>query len=296
MNKFSGVLLIGVISLVYAGPGDAGAAFLRVPVDARLVGIGEAGVALVDNASALYYNSAGLAGIEKANFLFMHNEWLLGMNHEYLAGGFNLQNIGVFGFSFNYFSSGSIQGVTIRGDTIPGYHFSATDWSVDLGFGKELKNIAIGFGFKFISEKNESLSTNGFGVDFGMNYKTTIKGLSFGLSISNLGTSIKLDQESFPLPMIMRAGWKYTIKDFNVANDLIISNGENFGFAFGLEYWIGQVLAIRTGYRNGSDYDGLSGLRAGFGVLIKRFEIDYGVAPYGKLGISHRITLSWKIP
>ncbi|MCX7995110.1 MAG: PorV/PorQ family protein [candidate division WOR-3 bacterium] len=287
------ILFFIAIRIAHAGPGDAAAAFLRIPVDARIIGMGEAGVALVDNATALYYNAAGLSRIEKINLLFMHNEWLLGMNHEYFACGFNIQNIGTFGLAFNYVGSGSIQGITIRGDTIPGYYFSATDWSVSSGYGMRLKNIQVGFAFKFLSEKNESLSTGGFGIDIGMVHEPPVKGLGLGLSLSNLGTSIKLDRESFPLPMIMRAGWKYTIKEFNFVNDLIVSNGDNLGFGLGFEYWFRQILALRTGYRSGPDYDGLSGLRAGLGILINRLGIDYGVAPYGRLGITHRFMLSW---
>ncbi|MGB9720121.1 MAG: PorV/PorQ family protein [bacterium] len=286
--------ILGIAVLLYGGPGDAGAAFLRIPVDARVVGMGEAAVSYIDNASALYYNPAGMKYTQKLNLLFMHNAWLLGMNHEYLAGAFSVQKIGVFGIGFNYWGSGSIQGVTIRGDTIPGYYFSATNWAVNVGYAKGFKDFSLGFGFKYIAEKNESLSTSSFGVDIGMVYETPLKGLNIGLSCSNLGASVKLDEESFSLPIIARFGWKYSFKDLNIAQDFVFSNADKLGIALGAEYWIGQVMALRVGYRNGSDCGGISGLRAGFGVLLKGLGIDYGVAPYGKLGISHRISLNWK--
>ncbi|MEO0162162.1 MAG: PorV/PorQ family protein [candidate division WOR-3 bacterium] len=287
-------MALGIAIMLYAGPGDAGAAFLRIPVDARVVGMGEAGVSYIDNPSALYYNPAGIAYIHKFGILFMHNAWLLGMNHEYLAGTFNLKNIGTFGMAFNYWGSGEIQGVTIRGDTIPGYYFSASDWVISLGYARQFQNFSLGIGFKYLSEKNESLSTSAMAIDIGSIYKTPLKGLDLGLSFSNLGTSVKLDQESFALPLLVRLGWRYNIKDFNITQDFIFSNGDNFGFGAGVEYWVAQILSLRFGYRTGSDYDGLSGLRAGFGVLLKGFGIDYGVAPYGKLGISHRFSLYWK--
>ncbi|MCK4673569.1 hypothetical protein KAT67_06260, partial [candidate division WOR-3 bacterium] len=64
MKKLIIILLITIINLLYAGPGDAGAAFLKIPVDARVCGMGEASVAYIDNASALYYNPAGLGKIK----------------------------------------------------------------------------------------------------------------------------------------------------------------------------------------------------------------------------------------
>ncbi len=286
--------ILGITVLLNAGPGDAGAAFLRIPVDARIVALGEAGVSYIDNASALYYNPAGLVYVPKFNFLFMHNAWLLGMNHEYLACAFNLKNIGTLGIAFNYWGSGSIQGVTIRGDTIPGYYFSASDWTINLGYAKKIRDLFVGMGFKYLSEKNESLSTRAMAVDMGAIYCTPLKDLNIGLSFSNLGTSLKLDQENFPLPLLVRLGWKYNIRDFNITQDFLFSNGDKMGVGAGVEYWIAKMLALRLGYRTGSDYDGFSGLRAGFGILLKGLGIDYGVAPYGRLGISHRLSIHWK--
>lgn len=288
------ILLTTLLCLTYAGPGDAGVALLKIPVDARVIGMGEAGAAYVENASALYYNPANLGRIKGIDFLLMHNAWLLGMSHEYLGFAFKLKEIGTLGLSFNYWSSGSIQGITIRGDTIPGYYFSAADWILNFGYGKDLNDFAFGLGFKFISEKNESLSTSAIGFDLGTSYKSPVKGLKFGLSLSNLGTKIKLDQESFPLPLICRIGWNYTIKNLGIVQDLIVSNADKLGVGVGIEYWVAEIMALRLGYKNGSDYDGFSGLRAGFGVSLKNFGLDYGISPYGKLGISHRISLCFK--
>lgn len=288
------ILLTTLLCLLYAGPGDAGVALLKIPVDASIVGMGEAGVANVSKASALYYNPAGLGKIQGIDVMTMHNIWLLGMSHEYLGLGFKLKALGTTGISFNYWNSGTIQGITIRGDTVPGYYFSAKNWILNLGFGKEIKDFSIGFSFKFISEKNESLSTSAMGFDLGTVYKLPIKGLNLGISLSNLGTEVHLDQESFPLPIICRAGWNYTIKNLHFAQDFILSNADKLGVGIGAENWIAEIMALRLGYRTGSDYSGLSGLRAGFGISLKNFGIDYAVSPYGKLGISHRISLYFR--
>jgi len=56
------------------------------------------------------------------------------------------------------------------------------------------------------------------------------------------------------------------------------------------------VLALRVGYRTGSDVDGFSGLRAGLGLSLHGIGVDYAFAPYGKLGASHRISISYNGP
>ena len=79
------------------------------------------------------------------------------------------------------------------------------------------------------------------------------------------------------------------------AQDFIISNADNLGVAVGAEYWVAEIMALRLGYRNGSDVDGISGLRAGLGIVLKGFGLDYGFAPYGRLGLTHRFSLSFKV-
>ncbi|MFB0510162.1 MAG: PorV/PorQ family protein [bacterium] len=289
MKKVLLFLITTNTALLYA---STGVAFLKIPVDARVCGIGEAAVAYIDNASALYYNPAGLAYIESFDLLFMHNDWLLDMSHEYVAAGFGSKNIGTFGLSFNYWGSGEIQGITIRGDTIPGYLFSASSWSLNFGYGKTFGKFAFGLGFKFIGEKNESLSTSAYAGDIGGMYDLPISGLKIGSSVSNLGTNLKLDQETYSLPILGRLGWRYDYKFIGVTQDFIFS--ENFGVAIGAEYRIREILALRLGYRTGSNTEGFSNLRAGLGVSFKGFGIDYAFAPYGKLGMTHRISISFR--
>lgn len=292
-------VLISIFMIVFnsanAGPGGASAAFLKLPVDSRVVALGEAGTAYIDNAAALYYNPAGLGKIQKADFRFMHNMWLLGMNHEYFATGFNIKRVGSFGLSINYWGSGAIPSITIRGDTIG--EFTAYDWTVNIGYGKELGDFCFGTGLKYVSEKNDSFGGSCFGFDMGAMYNTPIKGLQAGLSCANLGTQIELDSTAYPMPLLFRLGWRYALPGpaLAITQDFILSNADNLGIGLGAEYWTAQVLALRLGYRTGPGYEGFSGLRAGLGIFIKGFGIDYAYAPYGKLGMSNRFTIAFAI-
>jgi len=54
-----------------------------------------------------------------------------------------------------------------------------------------------------------------------------------------------------------------------------------------------ELIALRVGYRTGSDYDGFSGLRAGLGLSWHGIGVDYAFAPYGRLGASHRIAVAY---
>ncbi len=286
------IFLATAPSFLHAGAGDAGAAFLKIPVDARIVGMGEASVSFVDNAAAMFYNPAGLGKIKSLDITFMHNSWLLGMNHEYFSSAFAVQKIGTFGVAFNYWGSGAIPIITIRGDST-GETFSASDWTISLGYGMELGDLSIGGSFKYLRESNEEFGASSMSADFGAGYDLPIKGLKAGMSATNLGSGFSLDQEQFALPMMFRLGWRYDMQNLGFAHDFIISNADPVGIALGLEYRVAEILALRAGYRTGSGVQGLAGLRSGIGVGIKGFGINYAVAPYGKIGIAHRISLSY---
>jgi hypothetical protein len=304
MVKQTTVLLL-LPALVLA---STGVSFLKIPVGPRVVGMGEAAVAYVDDASALFYNPAGLANAPTYSALLSHNQGFLDMNQEYLAGAYGTEELGRFGLALDYWGSGSIQGIDIRGETIPGYVFSATDWSLDVGYGRSFSGFAIGAGLKLIHEQNESLSTSAVALDAGMMYKTPLKGLQAGVSVTNIGTQGKLYQESYGLPWQARLGARYDYSIIGVALDAILS-GEGLGtqsesadnsvmspplgIAAGVECRPVDLLAIRLGYRTGSDYDGFSGLRAGLGLSWHGIGVDYAFAPYGKLGASHRIAISY---
>ncbi|MEO0206338.1 MAG: OmpA family protein, partial [candidate division WOR-3 bacterium] len=81
--------------------------------------------------------------------------------------------------------------------------------------------------------------------------------------------------------------------DLNLPLDNIIR--VNFGF----EYNFNPILSFRAGWRSGpydiSELGLFSGLTTGFGIRYSGIKFDYAFVPYGKLGITHRLSLSSNI-
>jgi hypothetical protein len=70
-------------------------------------------------------------------------------------------------------------------------------------------------------------------------------------------------------------------------------------FSIGGEFKISQPLRLRFGFDNrirdnvpSGQSKGLSGLAAGFGVVVKDYRFDYGFNSLAPLGGNHRITLN----
>jgi outer membrane protein OmpA-like peptidoglycan-associated protein len=60
-----------------------------------------------------------------------------------------------------------------------------------------------------------------------------------------------------------------------------------------MEFWIKNLVALRTGYRY---IDETNKFTFGGGINWKDIGVDYAFADYGKLGMTHRISLSFLFP
>jgi long-subunit fatty acid transport protein len=287
-------LVVG--SFCYSGePGTVGAIFLKIPVGARPVGMGEAYGAVADDANAIYYNPAGIANINGFEATFMHDARWLGMRYEYTAFVVPVPK-GVIGLGISYFSSGELEGMDVSGN--PTGDFSAYDFSLAVSYALEMSDaFSLGTNLKYVVEKIEEESGSSFCLDFGGLYLTPIEGVSLGMSLQNLGKAMKLVERSYPLPMNLRlAGlYKHLTLPLTFCLDLNVPNDKKPNLCLGLEYELKKIFAIRLGYKTGSDLGIMGGFRTGFGLKWERFSLDYGYSPCGDLGSSHKFSFSFTL-
>jgi hypothetical protein len=76
----------------------------------------------------------------------------------------------------------------------------------------------------------------------------------------------------------------------SIAIDAAMPNDNDTTVGGGVEYWVKDTIAIRTGYKTGMDIG--SGLRAGIGLKTAGFVLDYAFAGFGELGNTHRVGAS----
>jgi outer membrane protein OmpA-like peptidoglycan-associated protein len=88
--------------------------------------------------------------------------------------------------------------------------------------------------------------------------------------------------------------------ELSLASDFEVPLAGNPEFHIGGEYAPISVLAFRAGFETGPEdiisLGGMSGLTLGLGFTLGRFALDYSLAPYGKLGLVHRLGLRSTIP
>lgn len=274
------IIILGSVSYA-ADPGTTGANFLKIGVGARAAAMGEAFTAVTDDSTSLYWNPAGLARVEGRELSAMYNVWFQGIGQGYVSVGFPLLG-GTMAFGTNYVSMGDLEGRDESGN--PTETFQASDLGISVGFAGKLGRFLLGLSGGMIRSTIAGDTQSAFLVTLGGLVEVS-EGFSLGVVAQNLGT--KLGDDS--LPFILKAGLALEVGSFSLAADIGKSQDTDLYYCVGIESWIGNVVALRAGYRTGRDVG--PGWTAGLGFKMSGFEVDYAYVPYGDLGSTHRISL-----
>jgi hypothetical protein len=299
-------LLASIITLAVAagvaGAAEAGssaAAFLKIGVGARAVGMGEAQAAVAEGPDALYWNPAGLAAYDRGAVSFTHNEWLEDVRYEYLGLSYPLPGVGTFAFTAGRVSMGDIEGRNEMGD--PTGTFSASDMVLSFGYARRLWEVlSVGAGAEYVTEKIENESASAFAGTVGAKVDTPLAGLAAGVAASNLGGELKFIEMGDPLPLVVRGGLAYLLPFGGETNQLTVAvdavkfnDSDDVKVNGGLEYWFMGTVAARAGYKANYDLDGITG---GLGFKYSPTEklglaADYAYADMGVFNATHRISI-----
>ncbi|MFC1728887.1 PorV/PorQ family protein [candidate division KSB1 bacterium] len=212
--------------------GEATAEFLMIAPGARAGGIGEANVALADDAYATYWNPAGLGLLRGKEFSGMHANWLpmfnLGdMFYDFASYTQHVDGIGTFGLSAIYLTLGEQEHRDAQNNLLG--TFDSFQLALGASYGTQLSDrLAVGSTLKFIYMKLTSSnitvgaqSTDGTGtslaVDLGVLWTPgwMSNRLTFGANLMNLGPKITFVDaaQADPIPTNLKAGLAYKALD-----------------------------------------------------------------------------------
>jgi hypothetical protein len=123
-------------------------------------------------------------------------------------------------------------------------------------------------------------------------------GLSAGVAVLNAGGELRYDQESDPLPTLMRAGGAYQwgtpgLHAWTAAADAeYLLQDKAWRANMGVEYFLQRSYGLRLGYQFFRDTVGLT---AGVGLRWRsRVLFDYAFALGRSLSDMHRFTVSYR--
>jgi hypothetical protein len=288
--------------------GESGVPSLTIPPGARPNGMGEAFVAVSDDATAQWWNAGGLAFTQQRNLAFMHSQLVPDLAsdvyYEFLGYSQRAGNVGAWGISMIYLTYGESIATDASGNPLRA--FTSWEGSLSASFAMNLgDNFGAGASLKFIrvdlapadvtQDQVEGAGTS-FAADLGLLWKLPGQRLNFGLAVTNMGPNLAfIDREqSDPLPTTARVGLAWTAIADDVSNLLLTADVEQSLvwllddevdtrrseiWHAGVEYRYVNLLAGRFGYVYDDDGD-FNDPTYGLGFIYKdKLSLDYANVP-----------------
>jgi hypothetical protein len=285
---------------------------LKIGVGGRGVSMGESFVAIADDASALYWNPAGIAKLEGNSHVFLsHATWPADIGHEFAGYVFTYGGIpGVMGVSLNVLQMDPMirtteyhpDGINVAGsDELE--QFDAGDMAIGLSYAQFLTDkFSFGGTIKWVHQGLEDEFAEGLNFDFGTLYDTGFRTVTIGMTVANIGPTMKFIDQEFSPPTTFKLGVAMdafrseqhgilTSAEFNHPSD----NAERANL--GLEYVYTPLerfsLGLRGGYMANRDVqDYALGFGVGFPTSANASaDVNYSFSNLNELGSSHQVSV-----
>lgn len=302
----AGLLLPGIAGAanIFEKVGTFGGQFLKIPVGARAEGMGGAFVGVSDDASAIFWNAAGIARIdpEKSVLSFNHAVWPADIQFTQAGYVFHMKRIpGAVGVNVRSLRMDPMIETTAFQPDGTGNTFDAGFMTVGLTYARSFTDkFSAGVTGNFIHSGLAEFSQQTYSFDIGTLYDVGTLGMKIGMSISNIGSQEKFIDRTARIPSIFRVGTSATI--FQSSSQRLIGSFEfshppdnSERLNVGAEYGFQKFMYLRGGYNINYDSEGLAG-GIGFHLPVSvagQSDIDYAYTDMGDLGGVHRISVQF---
>lgn len=290
-------VLLGAVADAQAvsSSSNRNAPYLRMGTGARALGMGGAFTGVADDATAAYWNPAGLAWTAGWEVTGMY---AAGMNVDRTFNSVAFSRNGsMLAYAVQWVNAGTsdILQTDLDGRTRGDFSFADNAFSLSLAKGFDVASV--GITGKFLRQSvGADIATddaiNGFGLDLGFGLILT-EYARFGLSVANIAGQLGSVDEVNTIPATLRAGVALMpMEGLTVAFDMEKTRDEeDYGFHAGGEYALAVSDEFGTALRigmNRSKFAGGIGLRYNF----LTFDYAYVVEPEKFLGENHRFSVS----
>ncbi len=274
--------------------------FLKLPVDARAAGMGNAQVALAEGALSIANNPAGTLSIEGASFGTTYNQWYADITHAFFGAAVKVEGWGTIGIGATVLSTDDMKVTTPAFPEGTGEMFKATELAYTISYARQISELfGIGLSAKYITSNlfNKTIGTSSVAFDIGTLYDISILRTRLGISVNNLGKDLKYINEQYSLPSSLRFGARTTIFQEEMhkvlgAFQITRPNDADEQYNLGVEYTAYETVSLRGGYKFNYDTEDWS---AGLGINLKSLgltgTLDYSYNHYKLLPGTHMFSL-----
>lgn len=290
-----GQFFSAILILLLAGNHAQAATPKQPQVGARAISMGGAFAAVASDASAVYWNPASLASLQRQELTFTYaDRFGLGLTHSYLGYLLPLRDNHALGLDWFY------QGFD---DAELGYrqhqlHFAYGYRNGIAWLRPYLGNTAIGLSAKYLSQSADldgqrAMKASGWGFDLGLLVPLPHT-LRLGLTVQDLGgTSLEHDQglseKAFDVHYRLGLAGR-PLEGLTLAGDL------DDEFHLGAEYWLRGQLALRAGVRTErhtpENFGDATAITLGLGFKYRFAQLDYAYERHPVLAPTHYTSLT----
>ncbi len=282
-----------------AESGGQPGAFLQYGVGARALGMGGAFFAIADDASAAYWNPAGLAYLQRKEVTTMQAALFAETQYNYLGYAHPTATKGTFSLGITQLTSDGFEKVDATFDPASGEPtsitkngtFSDTKRAIAFSWGREAtETTAFGLSMKQVTRQLDSSSDTQIALDI-----AAIKQMSpihrLALGMQNVFSKADGDTDD-SFPVIIKVGNSLSLfkQRLNLGFDLQKAQGSDLNWRFGGEYWAAKWFAFRFGLLAAPQ---IQETDFGFGFRFRRLQLDMAQGIHA-LGSSTRMSVSYK--
>lgn len=263
---------------------------------ARPLAMGSAFTAVKGDLMAALFNPAGQAYLRGAQAAAHHHSWLGGINQDSIAAVLagKALSVGLYGDLVNY---GAIQGFDELGNETEAY--TPMDFTLGVAVAKQFSTgLALG---GTVRGTQQSLKESGQLInsgDLGLMWASNAQPVTLGIAYANLGPTVAGKATtsalrlgfSYDLPLTARSSALFAVGGSGLNNGASVVQA-------GVEGRLGGVFFLRAGYQMSfldNKTGGLTGLSSGLGAKVGALVLDYAYLPYGRIGNSHRLSVSFQ--
>jgi len=293
--------------------GTSAAKFLSIGIGPRANAMGSAYSSVANDASAMYWNPAGISNVSEIQTIFTYTKMFADINVNFIGCVLPISGVGSVGFSVTAMNVGDMEVTTELYPEGTGEKFSAGSYAFALSFARNItEDFAMGANIKYVRENIYNSYADGLAFDIGTIFKTPFLGVRFASSISNYGSKMQmggqdllvrqtadptragsnntldanLSTDQFELPLRLQVGISrdFQILDqhrLTIAIDATHPNDNNQYVNVGGEFSLfNDLVSFRGGYKTLFLKDSQEGLTLGAGIKydgLKFFKIaiDY---------------------
>ena len=291
--------------------GISTAQFLKIGVGARSAAMADAFIAVANDASALYWNPAGLVHSNQNEIIFSHNEWVADIKHEFIGGVYHFSSNDALGIAF---TSLHMDDMKVTTEVLPfgnGQYFSFGDIALAITYSRKMtEQFSFGGSVRYIEETLDKLKMRGFMIDLGTLYYTGLGSTRFAVAITNFGNELSPDGkvvlfgnreksswQSFSPPTMFRIGFAFEPlqnEEHRITSSIQLNhpNDNSENVALGAEYAWHEMLFLRAGYKiNVDEQDFSFGAGMKVNASIANIIFNYAYSGFERLGSTHRLSL-----